>query len=124
MAQLIANACKEPIIELSTNDKRKIANHINAQESDCIYLVNTEVFAEKNWNPNRKTKAMKMVLGEIQIRNEPGLTAIKNFIDQVNGLELVTIKSSVETKEINSFMKKHPLKKEDNFKILSTSKDF
>ena len=48
IAQLLVNSCNAPIIELSNNDKRKIANHINAQESDCIYLVKTEVFAEKN----------------------------------------------------------------------------
>ena len=55
---------------------------------------------------------------------KPSLESAKSSMEKTDGFEVVVVKSGAADKDIRALMKKCLLKKEANFKIQSTSKDF
>ena len=58
-----------------------------------------------------------MIAGKLTNDKNPSLESAQSLIEEINGFEVVFIKSGVAAKDVNAFMKKCLLKKEAIFKI-------
>jgi len=105
-------------MKINISDKRKIFNHItDADENNDIFLVNTVSSAKRNWILSRKINILKIIVGELEMTQNTSKTAIENLIEEINRFKIVVIKHNIPNEDINSFIKKHLLKKKDTFKI-------
>ena len=96
----------------------------NIEENDNAYLVNTKISAKRKWDANRKNNIIALIRGELKNSSKPSATEIESLIKEVNVFEIITTKLANSGEDINPFMKKHPLKKQVNFKLISTSKEY
>ena len=65
---------------------------------------------------------LKMIAGKLTNDKKPSLESAKRVMGMINDFKVLILKTGVAAKDINTFMKKYTLKKEEKFKIQSTSK--